>query len=449
MKKSVQFISVFVAVLLTLASYHSVYATASGLASKTYYVSPTGSDLNACTLSAPCKTFNKAMSRAVAGDVIVALAGTYNQQVVVSKSGITLEGRKAVIRTTAQNGIKVSATAQNVVVRGFTVTRTWSHAIFVEGKYVTIENNTVYYSILENGTISDGAITCGNTRWGSAIKAERGSSNVTIRNNTTYKNCGEGIAATMSKNVVIQNNTSYDNKSVNIYVDNSSYVQVLNNYAYCTKPSGNPKGIALGEEYYSGWGAQLHDIVISGNTVKNCSDGIIAFSSYVGGTLTNVEISNNYIPSGQVKGVSLDNNKNSNVVIKKNTYYNEPWIRSRAGVTLMDNIIGTTAPSALTVSTATFTATALPSPTRTASLPTQTSSPMPATPTSALPTGTFTALPTFSATPIPPTATFTATATLPEPTATFTITPTPEIPTSTPTFTDTPVPPTDASTPTP
>lgn len=419
MKRTVQFISVFVAMVMTLVSYRSVYATASGLASKTYYVSPTGSNLNPCTLSAPCKTFKRAISRASAGDVIVALAGTYKEQVVVSKSGITLEGRKAVIKTTAHSGITIPATVQNVVVRGFTVTRTWSHAIFVAGKYVTIEKNVVHHSILENGTISDGVITCGNGRWGSAIKAERGSSNVVIRNNKVYKNCGEGIAATMSRNVLIQGNTVYDNKNVNIYVDNSSYVQVLDNNSYCTKPHGNPKGIALGEEYYSGWGAQLRDIVVSGNTVKNCSDGVIVFASYVGGTLTNVEISNNYIPSGQAKGVSLDNNKNSNVVIKRNTYFNEPWIRNRAGVTLIGNIIETSAPAA-SVDSPAFTETATA-----ATLPTL---------------ETPTAAPTFADTPLPPTVTFTAT---------VTTMPTLETPTAAPTITDTSIPPTVTSTPTP
>ncbi|MBL8062368.1 MAG: S-layer homology domain-containing protein [Anaerolineales bacterium] len=344
-KIAYQFMSALATLALALLSFQSVSAlpSASPLsASSTYYVSPSGSDTGTCTASAPCETFKKVMSVAQAGSTIIVLPGTYNQKLTISKSDMTVEGQNAIIDTTESNGIVISANVENIVVRGFTVTRTRSHSVLVFGKYVIVENTIVYHSVLENGSLSNGEITCYNNRWGSGLKAEKGSSNVTFRGNTVYETCGEGIAATLSNNVLIENNTIYDNHNVNIYVDNTYSAQVLNNYAYCTgKTSNDTIGIALGEESYSGGVAQLHDVTIHGNKVENCYAGIMAFSSQVGGTLTNVTFSSNFVPSSQSKGLALDNRSNSNVSITGNTYHNEPWIRNKSGVTLSNNVVGT------------------------------------------------------------------------------------------------------------
>ena len=399
MKKArYKFISGMVALVLTLVSVSNAsafnFAVEAQQSSKTYYVSPTGSDVSDCTLLAPCKTFTKAMNLAIAGDSVVALEGTYTQALTISKSNITIEGIKAVI-TASPHGIQINSAAQNVTVRGFTVTGAQSHAIYIQGQTVTVENNKVYHNVLENGTLVNGVITCGDTAWGSAIKVGLGASNVTIRNNTVFENCGEGIASTRGSNVLIENNTVYDNKSVNIYVDNSFNVQVLNNNSYCM--SIFPTGIALGEEYYSGWGAQLHDVTVSGNTITNCPTGIMAFQSDVSGTLTNVTLSNNYIPYGQRRGISLDNSSNVNVLISNNTHFNDMWIRNPQGVTLTGNIkvSGTPAPTMTSVpATSAPTTTATPASTLT-SVPTITQTPIP----------TNTAEPTLTSVPVTETST--------------------------------------------
>lgn len=435
MKKTMtKFISGIAALALALVSFQGVSASPLQAAS-TYYVSPTGNDSNLCTSAAPCKTFTRALNLAISGDTVIALAGTYNQQVTISKSGITLEGRGAVLDTLTQNGIRVTPTASNVIVRGFTVVHTKSHAIFVEGTNVLIEGNTVYHSILENGTLSNGVITCGNNAWGSGIKAERGSSYVTFRNNISHSNCGEGIAATMSNNVVIEGNTSYDNKSVNIYIDNSYFVKVSNNLSYCTEMGTRPTGIALGQEDYSGWGKQLHDIEISGNTVRDCNTGIMAFGSI--GTLTNVLFKGNNIPTGkifstgQAFALSLDNPNNLNVRIENNTYFREPWIRSKTNVTLIGNVVGVTQPGSLPTATQTQT----PKPISPTATQTQTSKPV-------SPTATQTQTPK----PVLPTMTQTQTPKPVSPTTTQTQTPKPVLPTTTQTQMPQPVLPTSTQT---
>ncbi len=428
MNKIYRLMSVVVVFALTFGSYLSVSALT--ISPNTYYVAVAGNDANACTSAAPCKTFTRAISLAQPGDTVHFLPGTYNQQLIISKSSIIVEGDGAVISTSAQNGISVASTAQNVTVRGFTVTGTKSHAIFIEGNFVTVENNIVHDAITENGVYPN----CGAfpTQWGSAIKTQRGISNATIRGNQVYHTCGEGIASTMAHDVIISGNTVYDNFQVNIYVDNSYNVSVTNNTVDCAKMANKPTGITMGEESYSGWGAQLRDVIISGNVVKNCWVGVMAFASDVGGTLTNVTISSNFIPSGLPTGVAvaLDNSKNSNVLISKNTYYNQPWIRSTAGVTLSENVVGTQGGSPAPVSS---TPTSLP--TITSTVPaTFTSTPVPSTPT---------ATPTASPVPASPTATATVTM----PTVVVTVSLEPALPTVTaspmpvePTATASPIP---------
>lgn len=408
---------------------------------KTVYVSVAGSDLNNCAQSAPCKSFNKAMSLMQSGDTLHVMPGTYTQSLVVSKSGVTVEGSGAVIDGASPHGIHVPPAVSNVTVRGFSVQRINSHAIFVEGKSVTIAGNVVYHSVLENGSLSNGVVTCRNGAWGSAIKIGVGGENVNIRNNTVFGNCGEGIAATRGVNVVIDGNTSYDNHAANIYIDNSVNAQVLNNHVYCDKKSA--MAIAIGEEYYSGWGAKLRDVVVRNNLIEGCSKAVMAFESEVNGTMTNVSIDGNIVPSGSGSGgvISLDNTKNSNVSVTNNQLYRlQFWVRSPSGVTLSNNTLysgGATSTPTATAIPPTATHTSTPSVTNTAAA----ASPVPtSTPAESSPTATATAVvPSAS-----PTAVFTATFT-PTPTA---IPPTPTH-TSTPTSTPVPASPTPTSTPTP
>ncbi|NWF64722.1 MAG: right-handed parallel beta-helix repeat-containing protein [Chloroflexi bacterium] len=392
MKKTMtQFASWMMALTVALVSVHGVYASASvspWQAGNTFYVSPSGNDANACSLEAPCATFERAIEGAASGDLIVALEGTYMQPLSISKSNITVEGQNAVI-IASPHGIYVASGAQNVTVRGFTVAEAESHGIFVEGQSVIVENNIVYHTVLENGSLSGGVITCYNTAWGSAIKIGGGSSNVTVRGNTVYENCGEGIAATRASHVLIENNTVYDNKSVNIYIDNSFNIQALGNNSYCT--TGVPMGIALGEENYAGWGAQLHDVTVSNNTVNGCYTGIMVFASDVGGTLTNVTISGNNVPTAQRRGISLDNAANLNVLVSNNVHFNSIWVRSPQGVTLSGNtqVSGTSTPAP------TATQTSTPAPTGTVtSTPIKTQPPAPTKTQTPAPTKTQTASPT-------------------------------------------------------
>ena len=123
--------------------------------------------------------------------------------------------------------------------------------------------------------------------------------------------------------------------------------------------------------------------MISGNTITDCRTGIAAFDSNVSGTLTNVTITNNKVPSGQVRSISLQSTTNQNVLVSYNIIFNSIYVNKTAGVTLIGNGASTS----------------MPSPTNTILAPsfTPTLTPVP-----------LTATPTVSPAPVSPTATVTA-----------------------------------------
>lgn len=391
------------------------------LTGNVYYVSTTGSDSNSGSATSPFKTFAKAVSMLAPSDTLQVMRGTYTESLKLTRSGtasapINVIGNGAVInmQNADQPGIKISGNYINV--SGFEVTGAEDAGIAMPGKYLTVKNNIVHNNSTQNGISNCGSSTTG---WAGAMKVGVGGQNITIENNTVYNNCGEGIAVTRGVNVVVRNNTVYDNFAPNIYIDNSPYSTVQDNLVYCTgavlrRDGTRPTGIGLGEEFYDGWGAQMHDILVSGNTVKECGKGIGAFASQVGGTFTNVTITRNNVPSGYARPIALSTSPNRNVVISYNTIFTDPYISDRTGVTLIGNIIGrAVGPTSPSVSSPTSTSAVNPTATRT-------STPPPVSNTATL-AATFTSTPLNAASMTStsaPAATFTSTP-LPIPTRTM------------------------------
>ncbi|HEX5809324.1 MAG TPA: right-handed parallel beta-helix repeat-containing protein, partial [Anaerolineales bacterium] len=378
-----------------------------------YYVSTTGKDTNAGTNAAPFRTFAKAVSVLKPSDTLQVLPGTYTESLRMTASGtasapISVIGNGAIVdmQGTQTTGIKISGSY--VTLSNFEIIRAKDAGIAIPGKYVTVRNNILHDNVAENGIG-----TCGiDTSWASALKVGVGGQNITIENNTVFNNCGEGIAVTRGVNVVVKNNTVYDNFAPNIYIDNSPFSTVQDNLVYCTgarlrRDGTRPTGIGMGEELYDGWGAQMHDVLISGNTVRDCGKGIGAFASEVGGTFTNVTITRNNVPSGFARPIALSTSPNKNVVISYNTIFTDPYISDKAGVTLIGNTIGgVTAPTSTSVS----------APTSTKVAPTATRTAAPAATITTTPVTAFTATPTLAATQ--------ASTNTPLPTLAFTATPT-------------------------
>ena len=300
-----------------------------------YYVSPTGSDTNPGTATAPFRTFAKANSMLTPGSTLYIYAGVYNEQLRITKSGtltdiITVQsiGGTAVIdRQRAasagldirashitvsglavrnSNDVCVNITGANITVNGLFVYTCYSHGIQANNSTnVRILNSRVFQTVLSNAarTLSGG--------WGSAIKV-RVSNYVLIHGNTVYNNYGEGMG-TRGTNITIRANTVYNNYSVNIYT-NSENAVIERNFVYCTPNSGFERGgepatgIGLGEEYYDGWGARLKNAKVINNIVAFCKHGVRyngAESGVVGGGLKYATIAYNTLYGSTNSALSI------------------------------------------------------------------------------------------------------------------------------------------------
>lgn len=313
------------------------------ITSKIYYVNPAGSDLNSGSQSSPFKTLAKGVSVLTAGDTLV-IAGRFTQPLEVLKSGtanapLKIIGDGAVLDMKGSQDTAIKLGGNHLNISGFDVQGSNSHAVLIGGKYILFENSSVHHSILSNGSG-----TClGSGSWGSAVKVMVGGENVTIRGNTVYENCGEGIAVTRGINVLVEGNTVRDNFGVNIYLDNSSYITVRNNTISCTGiylRNGNPAtGIAIAEEEYSGWGAQRHHNNILNNNIDGCYDGIASWEPEVsGGKLVDSVLSGNVVLNGFRRSIALYS-ENRNVLVENNNVYTEIMVAHPSGVTLRNNSV--------------------------------------------------------------------------------------------------------------
>jgi parallel beta-helix repeat protein len=290
------------------AAASSAQPSALSAVGSVYYVSPNGNDSNAGTSSAPFKTFAKATSMLSAGSTLYIQPGTYNEPLKIFNSGaegawITVKPSGGAVVIDVQNAtneviqisgsyidvrdlevkgstdICVKALGSYLRISGLHVHECQTHGIFMNGKHVEAVGNTVYAAAMANQarTMSTG--------WGSGIKVGLGGDDILIQSNNVYNNHGEGMAVTRASNVIVRGNSVYDNFSVNIYVDNSFNTLVEKNLVTCHPNSGFERngspasGIAMGEEFYEGWGAQLHHVSITNNIVAFCRHGVYYYGA--------------------------------------------------------------------------------------------------------------------------------------------------------------------------
>jgi len=246
--------------------------------------------------------------------------GTANDIVLTGNQGVYTANQigtsldPVVIDATAATFQCVKIRGSFIVFRGGLVEGCASHAVFVKGHDIIIEQMTVRHNVTENGT---GGVCgkMGGGGWGSGIKLEVDSYNVTVQENQVYENCGEGIGATMTINALIRFNTVRDNYSVNIYPDNSHEVLIHDNNISCTgiylRDGRRAHGIAIGEEYYNlapyNWPNQLDNIMVRDNLIDGCHEGIRFGKVELPGTapVRNVTITNNRVLNGTWLSISV------------------------------------------------------------------------------------------------------------------------------------------------
>lgn len=310
---------------IVLFSIFAIFWRVDSVLATNYYVSTNGSDSNLGTSPSPYRTINKAVSTVLPGDTIIVNPGEY-APFSISKSGnssapINIQANNALI-SGGSTAVNISGSYINM--SGFEVADTESHAVLISGKNIRYADFIVRDSVNEN---KSGSSCSGSGGWGSGLKVMVGAENIEIENGSIFRNCGEGLGITRGINVTIKKVVAYDNFSVNLYLDNSRDVTLTQSFSYCTNDSryyrdGQPAaGILIGEESYSGWGAQLQNLKVTNNIVYGCR-GVSFYGAEVSnGGLVGGLIANNTIwninGGGRAINIAAEPN-NSNIKIVNN-----------------------------------------------------------------------------------------------------------------------------------
>ena len=275
--------------------------TAVSLAATAVYASPSGSDSNPGTQTAPFKTIQKAVNSVTAGGTVYVRAGTYHETVRISQSGtasqrITISaypGEHAVIdgaNTLPAGSIPnynplVYVTASYVTLTDLEIANSTGMGLEINGsnnivRHVNVHNamrNGILVSgggannLVENSDVWSNCMTNVNgtqSSWSTGLSAARSPVNTILRGNRVHNNWGEGLSSFEASGTIIENNIVYDNYAVNIYIDNVPYAVVQRNLVYHTGSSAFDRapGIAFCDEDY-GHPATSHDLKILNNLV--------------------------------------------------------------------------------------------------------------------------------------------------------------------------------------
>lgn len=275
------------------------------------------------------------------GNDIVLNGGTYGD-LVYSQSGtiddpVVIFGNNSTARCVRIQG-------DYIELRGIISSKCPDHGIEIIGSHNLIEGNIVTLAEYDRFTTSGYCSTSGG--FGSAIKVRYDTSkapptDIIIRNNLVYKNCGEGIAVTRGADVLVEGNTVYDSHQVNIYIDNSYDVEVKDNNVSCRdwakSPGTSGAGIALGEEDYgTAWGNRLKNVSMVGNVLNGCWFGIIAWENP--SPMVNINIDGNRIETGLFRAISLLTADAISVRITNNKVWNTSFfLADPSGVYLENN----------------------------------------------------------------------------------------------------------------
>jgi parallel beta-helix repeat protein len=288
--------------VLGLALAGTVLTSVAASASSTYTVDNTNTACSdtasgAGTAALPFCTLTKAAAKAVSGDTVQVIAGTYTGSSVSPASGVTFTANQGVTISGGPSGAKGFSISgkSNVVVSGFTITGTPSYGIYINSSSnITISGNNVSFS---------GQPVSGQSASGIYLSSLNGG---LIKGNVTHDNAAHGILLTGSTTgVTVQGNTSYHNayqweRNANGIDVTAPGNFIIGNVTYANEDTGinmytggDNTLVADNVTYGNGdHGIDDFDVTggrIIGNTVYgNCTDGI-----NVEGTSANYVIEDN------------------------------------------------------------------------------------------------------------------------------------------------------------
>lgn len=302
--------SVLVGALVTATAVAVPSAGATTSSAKTLYVSAKGKHSKKCTKAAPCKSISAAVAKAGKGYRILVAAGTYREDVKITKRVALIGSGKPTINAIHRaNGVVISGTTANgASVQGFTVRNANLEGILaVNTAHVKIIGNTVLHNDL-GGSAATPVGEC----------APQG---------TTPGDCGEGLHLMSVTHSQVKGNTVRNNAggilltdetgptAFNTVSDNRSLDNVLD--CGITLAGHNPKAVILstapGPPTVTGLAPSVggvYDNTISGNTangngVKGQGGGILMAGGPPGTAVYNNTVKGNTADGNGLGGVTL------------------------------------------------------------------------------------------------------------------------------------------------
>jgi len=176
---------------LLVAVFTFLVVIPSSVSAASYYVSTSGNDANSGTQSSPWRTIQKAANTVVAGDVVTIGVGTYNENVTISKSGvsgspITFQGSSKPTIVASTPTTIACLSGSNACVLGI-VTISGSRVIFknMEVGGAPIKPG-VMAGITVSGSYDEISDNFTHNTYKEGIKISSGSNNSLLRNYITY-----------------------------------------------------------------------------------------------------------------------------------------------------------------------------------------------------------------------------------------------------------------------
>jgi parallel beta-helix repeat protein len=313
-------------------------ATEAFAAATTYYAdqaNPNCSDSGPGTQSQPFCTIGAGAARVTAGQTVLVLPGTYEEDVQVLHSGTSV--KPILIQAQTQGTVSVVGGTHGfsisnrkwVIVSGFDVTGASDSGIYVaESIHIAIRSNTatgsgqpvsggiaagIEFAGVTKSTIAGNTVSQ-NTEAGISLAA--GTSKVNVIGNVTYDNAAgytrlaPGIDVRGTANMV-KDNVTYGNEDSGLqFYPGAANNLVVDNVAY----SNGDHGID---------DLQAPDQVIVGNTVyANVTAGINLEGSSPGGTLRNNISVDNGINSPRTSGnIRVDGSSTSGTTLDRDLIY--------------------------------------------------------------------------------------------------------------------------------
>jgi chitodextrinase len=365
----------------------------------TYYVSPTGVDINSGTsLSLPVRTINKALSKASSsGDIVYVMTGTYAETVSIGQSGITLsaypnnnpiidggttlpsgdwgaliyvagnnnaisgfEVKNSNITGTHVGGYGIQVVGHHNTINKMNIHHIWEQGGIIQGDYNIVEDSSVWQASRHN-SVNPGSVT-----WGTGLSAARNRSAAAIkpgitsyailRRNKVFNNWGEGLSCFEADYCTMEDNIVYDNWTQNIYISDTTNSLVQRNVVYVSSQPAIPTrnnshpGLTLADEVASVPPSANNTII--NNFIYNTGIQAFSWTLVANSGLKNVLIAYNTIVDGDlITGTGGGYNiVNTNSQVRNNVILGtHSSVPNKNGITFSNNNWGMTPPLAAAV----------------------------------------------------------------------------------------------------